>query len=51
LTLKTLMSDLKYSSLTFVKLSWEKIAGNVAINWKNFAQVIIQLKLVFKISP
>jgi len=37
----------KYSSLSFIKLSWGRITDKLAINWKNSAQVGLQLKFAF----
>jgi len=35
---------LKTSSLSFVSLSWSRTTDKLAINWKNFARVQLQLK-------
>jgi len=44
-----LKSDFRNSNLSFVSLNWDKIIDNHAINWQNFAQVRLQLKLAFRI--
>jgi len=43
--------DVRYSSLSFVRLSWGRTTHKVAINWQNLAQVELQLKFAFKIRP
>jgi len=37
--------------LSFVKLSWSKIIGKLAINRQNFIQVRLQIKFAFIIQP
>jgi len=39
-----------YSSLSFVKSILSSTADKLAINWKNFAQVGLQLKFAFRIQ-
>jgi len=39
------------SSLSFVRLNWNRIKDDFAINWQNFAQVRLQLKFAFRIRP
>jgi len=40
--------DFKYSSLNFFSYSWRRITTNkIAINWQNFAQVGLKLKLEY----
>jgi len=46
-----LKASYRYSSLSFVKISWGKITEKLAINWQNFAQVALQLKFAFIIRP
>jgi len=44
-----LKPDVRYSDLSFIRLSWSKTTDKLAINWQNFAQVGLQLKFAFKI--
>jgi len=46
-----LKSDFRYSSLSFVRLSWGRITGKLAINWQNFARDGLQLEFAFRIRP
>jgi len=41
--------NFRYSSLSFVSVSWDRTTDKVAINWQNFPQVGLQLKLAFRI--
>jgi len=46
-----LKPDVWYSSLSFVRLNYNRTMDKLAINWQNFAQARLQLKLTFRIWP
>jgi len=41
--------NFRYSSLSFVTLSWGRTMDKFAINWQNFARVGLQLKFAFRV--
>jgi len=43
----SLKPDLKYSSLSFVRLSCGRATDKLAINWQNFAQVGLPTQVCF----
>jgi len=46
-----LKTDFIYSSSSFVRLSSGRTTDKLTINWQNFAQVGLQLKVAFRIRP
>jgi len=46
-----LNSDFRNSSLSFGRLRWDRIMNKPVINWQNFAQVQLQLKVAFRKGP